>query len=116
MAKKKGADTRLRIEISVDGMDYLWEPYEVPAFVEMELYEQSGRLGHPIDARELLVNVGGWTPFQFAAAVFLARRAKGDDALFAEIAQGMRWDQDSSVDFAQGDDAEDDAPKGQAAS
>lgn len=110
-SKKKAADTRLRIEVTVDDIGYVWEPYEVPAHIEMELYDQSGRMGHAIDTRELLVNVGGWTPFQTAAAVFLVRRSRGDAVSYPELANAMRWDSDSSVDFAQGDDAEDDSPK-----
>lgn len=116
MGKGKADDTRLRIDITLDGQSYVWEPYEVPAHVEMELYDQSQRMGHAIDTRELFSELGNWTPFQTAAAVFVVRRTRGDAVTYREIATALGWGNEAMVDVVTGEDAEGDGPKDQAAS
>lgn len=114
MSKKKPEPKKFGALITVGGIDYEWEPYELPFFVEMELYHQSKLLGCPLKMDDLIRTFPRWAPFHTAAAVFCVRRDRGDDVLFADIAQALRWDDDTLL--ANFDDAaEDDAPKDQAA-
>ena len=123
MAKKYDDDV-FCVYFTVDGIEYSWAPHEIPALIEMELWEQSAAMGHAISFREMVGYVGQWLPFHYAAAVFCSRRVDEHDKLgpagvpyesmirYADIANNVRWRSEFATTTGGGDD---DAPKGQAA-
>ena len=84
----------LSMTIKVDGVAYPFNLSDVTASIELELYQQTNGLRLTQVISEIATAPAG---FHIAALVFLARRSRGDQVTFAEVADHMGLASDLEV-------------------
>ena len=90
--------------MKVDGVPYVFELSEVSSALEFELFRQTGSgltLTQIFEAME-----SGPGSFHLAALVFLARRSRGDEITFDEIAGAMGFGSAIEVEVDDGAESE----------
>jgi hypothetical protein len=98
--------------IKVDGVAYRFDMRDVSAKMELDLYNESGGL-RLLKVMEEVQD--GPTGFHIAAIIYLARKARGEQVTFDEVASHMGLG--SEIEVLVGDETEiEQPPEDQAAS
>ena len=108
----KASDPKqVAMTVKVDGVPYRFELSEITAKLELDLYNQSGGLRLSKVLQEI---ADGPTGFHIAAIVYLARRARGDQITFDEVAGHMGIG--SEIEVVMDDEIDGELPEAFAAS
>lgn len=99
--RKTEQSADLSMTIKVDGVAYPFNLSDVTASIELELYQQTGGLRLTQVISEIATAPAG---FHVAALVFLARRSRGDQVTFTEVADHMGLASDLEVIMDDEDD------------
>ena len=91
---RTNSTNQLGMTITVDGVSYPFRLSDISAAMELELYQQTGGLRLTQVVQDIAEAPAG---FHIAALVFLARRSRGDQVTFDEIASHMGLASDIDV-------------------